>query len=204
MKNLFFASLMTLFLFSCGETELQLSADQSAVVTEFVVKFDEMSTNESAALRSKIEDFYAVATVNNCEVENFPDVVTPEDVSSYIADIGHTTIRSFHDWAVDNGLKMREIVKNNPDWDEDILINQLITDEYTKLKGAGNACELETYTSYARKSLRLANSFGLYIGGTGYRTLTNADLLTFGGAFNTFVRMQDLQDNCAGASDLSK
>jgi hypothetical protein len=205
MKNLFFASFITLLLFSCGkESSYIMSADQHASVTEFMLEFDKMSANESPVLRSKIEAFYQVATVNNCEVENFPDVVTPEEVNDYIANIGHTTIRSIHDWSVKYGNVIRGILKDNPNWNENELISDLISEQFAQLKGGVNTCELEMYTTYTQKSLDLANSFGVYIGGAGYRPITNEQLLTFGGAFNTFVRMQDLQDTCGSSDSLLK
>lgn len=192
---------MTLFLFSCSEDgSIELTAEQEAEIIEFVQEFDQMSADEQAIIRAQLLDFYAVATVNNCEIGNF-GILTPEELEEYARSLGHDSLRSFHDWSVEYGKVIREISKNNIGMEEIRLIDELISGQ---LIGSSNSCVIEMHTTFAKKSLDLANSFGAFITGSGFRQIEEGQLLAFGGAFNTFVRMQDLKDTCSEGDNLSK
>ncbi len=206
MYKLFLASLTTLLFFSCGNNfssddfvqferaELSVSAEQHAAVTVFIKKFEEMSANESASTRAKLIEFYAVATANNCEIGNF-DIISQDEVDEYLVNIGHSSVRDFHNWAVDHSTLMLEIISNNPSWYDFDIVDELITQQFALIHGEENNCELRMYTAFSRETLHLGYEGNFY--------LDDLDLIAFGGAFNTFVRMQEIQESCKG-TDSSK
>jgi len=159
-----------------------------------------MSLLEAPELRVKLLDFYERATVNNCDPGNF-GIVTPEEVNLYMTGIGFSTVRSFHDWTVDYGVVLRNIVKENDEWVDFDLIDAITAQAYTDITGSSAGCELGMFTEFNRRAYKLlANTFGVYVSGTGFRRINDNQLFLFGGAFNTFVRLQDLQEDCQGAN----
>ncbi len=209
MKNLFYLSVLTLLFISCSETkELFISEEQKAIVTESILEFDQMSANESPFLRAKLAEFYIIATPQNCEIENFPDVITPEDVSAYVTNIGHS-LRSLHDWSVNYGFVIKSILEDNPEWNRHALIDELLSSQFIKLKRTANNCELQMHVTFTRNSLLLADSFDASVAfededGLGTINIVEPELMAFGGALNTFVRVHDLLELCSESEDLSK
>jgi len=196
MKILFSTILSILLFVSCTEeTTLELTQEQQADLEFFVQEFESMSAEESELLRAKLLDFYEVATVNNCDPGAF-GIITTEEVDEYLRNLGFGSIRSMHDWTVDFGMKLQDVLDANDQWDDHELLTQLISDLYHDLSLSPSDCELDMFIEYSIKALDLAETFGVYIAGSGFRQVTNAQLFLFGGAFNTFVRIQDDQDTC--------
>lgn len=196
MKNLFFALFAVLFMASCAnEPAIQVTEEQENAFQSFMVQLDDMSRGESPSIRAKLLDFYEVATANNCDPGAF-DIITPEDVLEYVQDLGFDDVRTMHDWTVDYGLSLRAIAKANPDWDQFDVADYVTRDVYFSLDGERTECEFKIFKSFNRRALEKANTYGVYVTGWGYREISDAELYLFGGAFNTFVRMQDFQEAC--------
>lgn len=200
MQKCIISILVILFLSSCAkeESSIAMTEQQDQQLTSFMKEFEDKSKTESPELRSKLLDFYEVATVNACNPGDF-GIITPDEVAAYARSIGHFDLRSFHDWTVDYGVAIRDILVKNKDWDEDALIRKLTTDKYDELYTTGSACEREMFAVFHKRAYVLGNTFGVYITGanaTGFRVVADSQLLTFDGAFNTFVRMQDVQEGC--------
>ncbi len=199
MKILFATILCLLLLASCEkEADIIITAEQEAELTSLIQEFDQMSSAESEELRAKILDFYEVATVNNCDPGAF-NIVTPEEILAYLNDIGIGSPREFHDWTVNVGMLIQDIIDQNEDCEEEVVINDLMAGQFANLSRATMACELPMFTGFANTSVKLAGTFGVYVAGSGFRIIDDSQLFLFGGAFNSFVRMQDLQDTCETA-----
>ena len=49
---------------------------------------------------------------------------------------------------------------------------------------------------FNEKAYGLANTFGVFVQGSGFREIEENQLFLFGGAFNTFIRTQELERSC--------
>ena len=199
MKILFYTFLSILILSSCGkDTELNITTEQEVELSRLFTQFDRMSSDESEAIREKLVDFYEVATVNNCEIGNF-GIVTPEEVIEYLNEIGMGSPREFHDWTVNVGILLQELIDQNSDCEEDEVLSNFTAGQYANLSRVTSPCDQQSFINFSKSSLSIAGSFGVYIAGSGFRQINEGQLFAFGGAFNSFIRAQDLQDTCVSA-----
>ena len=182
---------------SCTEdADFIITPEQEAELTILIQEFDEMSSSESPELRAKIVEFYQVATAANCIPGNF-NIITPEEIQNYLVNIGIGSPRAFHDWTVNVGILLQEIIDQNEGYGEEVVLNNLMTNQFANLSRATSPCELPMFTNFANNAVKLAGTFGVYVSGSGFRTIDDSQLFLFGGAFNSFVRAQDLQETCA-------
>ena len=197
MKLLFTLCAALLLLASCSsENEApEVSADNQEQLTENMVQFATISSQDNEEIRTKLTTFYELATVNNCEVGNF-GVVTPAEALEYMNGIGFASVRAFHDWTIDYGSTLRNITLENPDMASFEVIEQVTIDTYNAINAGGSNCGLQMAQAFNQRALRIANTFGVYVQGSGFRQVSENDLFQFGGAFNTFVRAHELEFAC--------
>ena len=193
MKILITAFTVLLLLASCtSEDSLMVSEDNQKQLNDNMVQFDAISEVDNEEIRVKLIDFYELATVNNCDPGNF-GIVTPTEAIEYVNSIGFATVRAFHNWTVDYGTTIRDIVLDNPDMNDFEVVDQVTLNAYSS---TGSPCGLDMALSFNKRAYRLANTYGVYVQGSGFRQVSENDLFLFGGAFNTFVQTQELQQNC--------
>ncbi len=197
MKILLSLCLSLLLFASCSKEEagLKITAEQDRSLESFVQELDAMSSVDSKGVLEKLIEFYEVATILSCDPGDF-DIVEVDEINDYIRDMGLHSVRAFHEWTVQHGNTIRSVVKENENWDEDALVDLVITDQLQELRADVSDCEITAYTQFARKSLTIAKSFGVYVGGTGFRDIQEGQLYLFDGSFNSFVRMQESQKDC--------
>ncbi len=200
MKELFSICVVLLLLASCSSDEaLVVSEDNQQQLNDFMTQFATVSSIDNEEIRQDFTDFYDLATVNNCDPGNF-GIVTPTEVSDYVSGIGFSTVRSFHDWTVEYGKTLREIVLDNPNMNEFEVLNRVTLDTYTSIHTGGSNCGLEMVQIFNEKAFGLAKTFGVYVQGSGFREIQENQLFLFGGAFNTFIRTQEIEQNCSSNS----
>lgn len=199
MRNLLFIFLTMLLLASCTKEEsninISITAEQDQILKSFIQEFDAMSNIESETTRAKLIEFYEVATIVSCDPGDF-DIIGLDEINDYVRTMGHPSVRAFHDWTVTYGNTIRAIAKENEERNQDQLIDQMITDRFHDLMSTENSCELSMYTEFSKKALNLANTYGIYVSGIGYHVIPDGQLFLFDGAFNSFVKMQEIQEDC--------
>ena len=197
MKLLFTFCAALLLLASCSSDEqaLVVSPDDQEQLNDFMVQFAAISSMDNEEIRQDFTDFYELATVNNCDPGNF-GIVTPTAVTDYLSGISFSTVRSFHNWTVEYGKTLRNIVSENPEIDDFVVLDRITLDTYTSINGGGIDCGLEMVRLFNEKAYGLANTFGVFVQGSGFREIEENQLFLFGGAFNTFIRTQELERSC--------
>jgi len=197
MKLLFTFCAALLLFASCSSDEeaLIVSPDNQQQLNDYMVQFATISSMDNEEIRQDFTDFYELATVNNCDPGNF-GIVTPTAVTDYLTDISFSTVRSFHNWTVEYGKTLRNIVSENPDIDDFVVLDRVTVDTYTSINGQGFDCGLDMVRVFNEKAYGLANTFGVFVQGSGFREIQENQLFLFGGAFNTFIRTQELEQSC--------
>lgn len=194
MKTLFTLCVALLLMASCSSDEtLVISEDNQQQLSDNMVQFATLSSQDNEETRTKLTDFYELATVNNCDPGNF-GVVTPTEAIEYMTDLGFASVQAFHNWTVDYGTTLRNITLENPDIDGFEVVEQVTIGTYNTINAGGASCGLQMAKVFNERAYRLANTFGVYVQGSGFRQVDN--LFLFGGAFNTFVQTQELEFGC--------
>ena len=202
MKLIFTLCAALLLLASCSTDDdeapiVVVSADNQKQLTDYMVQFATMSSQDNEEIRTKLTTFYELATVNNCEVGNF-GVVTPAEAIDYMNGIGFSTVREFHDWTIEYGTVLGNISLENPYIPGIRVIEQITIDTYNEINAGGSTCELQMAQVFNRRAFRIANTFGVQ--GGRFSQVSEDELFEFGGAFNTFVQAQELEFDCNGGN----
>lgn len=204
MYKLCFVSLMTLLLFSCAKQpalELRISAEQQAAVIDFIQEFDKLSTKESTFIKGDRLEYYEKISLGPNEFSADGSSVISEDVSDYLANIGHS-VRSLHEWAVDHGSVVLGILSDNPEWITFNLIEELIDAQYAQLKTTDNEVEQFMYKTLIRTALEFSYLDPSGVGLENIYVIRDRQLMSRDGVFNTFVRMQIVQELCHSSNEL--
>ena len=206
MKNtisLWTLLLLALLCISCEkEITVDLNPENQEMLEGFLHQIQTMEESENAELRTVLREFYVSANSRACDPANF-DFVTEQNLTDYSISVGFQSTREMHDWVVDFGMLLRDVISDPYVLKEDMipvfmdmypqLLHNAGLGSYAEPRSLGNdKCSVEALSEFSYYAVLKANNYGTR-SSKGIRVAGRNQLIGWGSSLHrTFVLLESV------------
>lgn len=192
--------------FSCTkESSVSLSSEQENQLVEYLDQVQFMIDAEDDNLNVTLSSFYRAQNADVCDVSNF-NFITSQDLVDYTRSLGFLSERSLHDWMVDFGMHLRDVI-NDP-YAESTEMEKVFFGIYTSvLENAGfgnydesrslgnNKCSVDMLSQFSYYAVIKANNYGIR-SSNGVRIASNVELVNWGSSLHRAFDLVNELNSC--------